>query len=88
MKIDVGHVIVELKNMATKLKNVPPGIVIEMNAIIESGSTAPISQSIMKKREKLELPLLPKPDMNEIQRLMSAMGVTNRLEQLKEVTSE
>ena len=88
MKIDVGHVIVEMKNMASKLMNVPPGIIAEMNAILESGSTAPISQSILMKREKLELPVLPKPDMNEIQRLMNAMGVTNRLEELKEVTSE
>ncbi|MHA2344996.1 MAG: 4Fe-4S dicluster domain-containing protein [Candidatus Hodarchaeales archaeon] len=78
----------ELKNMAAKLNNVPPGIITEMDAILESGSTAAISQSILKKREKLELPILPKPDMNEIQKLMDAMGVTNQLRKLKEVTSE
>ncbi|MHA1947996.1 MAG: 4Fe-4S dicluster domain-containing protein [Candidatus Hodarchaeales archaeon] len=87
-EIDVGHIIVELKNMAAKLNNVPPGIITEMDAILESGSTAAISQSILKKREKLELPILPKPDMNEIQKLMDAMGVTNQLRKLKEVTSE
>ncbi len=87
-EIDVGHIIVELKNMAAKINNVPPGIITEMDAILESGSTAVISQSILKKREKLELPILPKPDMNEIQKLMDAMGVTNQLRKLKEVTSE
>jgi len=59
-----------------------------MGAILDSGSTAAISQSIMKKREKLELPILPRPDMDEIQKLMDAMGTTSQLKRLKEVTSE
>ena len=87
-EIDVGHIIVAMKNMAVKLKYAPPGIIAEMDAIIESGSTAAISQSIMKKREKLELPELPKPDMDEIQKLMEVMGVTSQLKELKEVTTE
>ncbi len=86
--IDVGHVIVEMKNMAAKLNNVPPGIIAEMGSILESGSTTAISQSILKKREKLELPILPKPDMDEIQKLMDVMGATNHLKELEEVTSE
>ncbi len=86
--IDVGHVIVKMKNMAVKLNIVPPDILTEMDAILESGSTAAISQSILKKREKLELPILPKPDMSEIQKLMDAMGTTSQLKNLKEVTSE
>ena len=86
--IDVGHVIVALKNMASMINNAPPGIIAEMDAILESGSTAAISQSILKKREKLELPELPKPDMGEIQKLMDAMGATKHLKELKEVTSE
>jgi heterodisulfide reductase subunit C len=87
-EIDVGHVIVAMKGMAAKLNNAPAGIIAEMDAILESGSTAAISQSIMKKREKLELPVLPKPDMDEIQKLMESMGVPNHLKELKEVTSE
>ena len=87
-EIDVGHVIVEMKNMAVKMNNVPPGIIAEMDAILDSGTTAAISQSILKKREKLELPILPKPDMDEIQKLMGAMGTMNHIKKLKEVTSE
>ena len=82
--IDIGHVITELKNLAVKLRNVPPGIVGEMEAILETGTTAAISQSILKKRERLELPELPKADLDEIQKLMEATGVVESLSHIKE----
>lgn len=82
--IDVGHVITELKNLAVKMKNAPPGIAAEMNAILETGSTAAVSQSILKKREKLELPELPKPDLNEIQKILEVTGAIDKLNKLKE----
>ena len=85
--IDIGHVITELKNLAVKLRNVPPGIVAEMEAILKTGTTAAISQSILKKRERLELPELPKADLAEIQKLMEATGVVESLRGLKEATS-
>lgn len=85
--IDIGHVITELKNLAVKLRNVPPGIVAEMEAILETGTTAAISQSILKKRERLELPELPKADLDEIQKLMEATGVVESLRYIKEDTS-
>ncbi|MFX0121700.1 MAG: 4Fe-4S dicluster domain-containing protein [Promethearchaeota archaeon] len=83
--IDIGHVITELKNLAVKLNNAPPGIVAEMEAILETGTTAAISQSILKKRENLELPLLPKADLKEIQKLMEITGVAESISQIKEV---
>jgi len=83
--IDVGHVIGELKNLAVKMNNAPEGITAEMNAILESGSTAAISQMILKRREKLNLPELPKPDMNEIQKLLNVTGAVDRLNKIKEV---
>jgi heterodisulfide reductase subunit C len=84
-RIDVGHVIGELKNMAVKVKNAPAGITAEMNAILESGSTAAISQTIMKRREKLGLPELPSPNMDEIQKLLNITGAVKTLDKLKEV---
>ncbi len=83
--IDVGHVIGELKNMAVKANNAPAGIVAEMNAILESGSTAAISQMILKRREKLGLPELPAPDLDEIQKLLNITGAVETLAKLKEV---
>jgi heterodisulfide reductase subunit C len=83
--IDVGHVIVEMKNIAVKLLNdAPAGITAEMDAILESGSTAAISQSVLKRREKLGLPELPKPDTSEIQKLMDVLGATTKLKGIKE----
>ena len=85
--IDIGHVITELKNLAVKMNNVSPGIIAEMKAILETGSTAAISQSILKKREKLGLPEIPKADIDEIQKLLEVTGVTDQLHQLKEDTT-
>lgn len=82
--IDVGHIIVEMKNIAVKLNNAPAGITAEMEAILESGSTAAISQSVLKRREKLGLPELPKPDVNEIEKLMETLGAKAQLKGLKE----
>ncbi|UCE14718.1 MAG: 4Fe-4S dicluster domain-containing protein [Candidatus Heimdallarchaeota archaeon] len=85
--IDIGHVITEIKNLAVRLKNAPPGIVAEMEAILETGTTAAISQSILKRREKLELPELPKADLGEIQKLLEVTGVVESLSLLKEESS-
>ncbi len=85
--IDVGHVITEMKNLAVKVKNAPPGIVAEMEAILETGATAAISQSIMKRREKLELPELPRPDLSELQKLFEVTGASAKIKQIKEETS-
>jgi len=85
--IDIGHVITELKNLAVKMNNAPPGIIAEMKAILETGSTAAISQSILKKRQTLGLPELPKPDLNEIQKLLEVTGAINQLNKLQEDTS-
>ena len=85
--IDVGHVITEMKNLAVKVKNAPPGIIAEMEAIMETGATAAISQSILKRREKLELPELPKPDLKEVQKLFEVTGAKAMIDQVKEETS-
>ncbi len=84
--IDVGHVIGELKNLAVKVNNAPPGIIAEMNSILESGSTAAISQMILKRREKLNLPELPTPDLEEIKKLLQLTGAVDTLIKLQEVT--
>ena len=73
-----------MKNMAVKVKNAPEGIIAEMTAILETGVTAGISQSAMKRRVKLELPELPPPDLSEIQKLMEVTGVVAKLNSLKE----
>ena len=70
--------------MAVKVRNAPPGIIAEMEAILGTGATAAISQSILKRREKLELPELPKPDLNELQKIFEATGAAARINQLKE----
>ena len=73
-----------MKNIAVKINNAPAGIITEMTAILETGITAGKSTSALKKRDKLELPELPPPDMTEIQKLMEVTGVVAKLKALKE----
>ncbi len=82
--IDICHVINDMKNIAVKIKNAPPGIITEMTAILETGITAAKSTSALRKRDKLELPEIPPPDMTEIQKLMEVTGVIAKLNALKE----
>jgi len=82
--IDVTHVLTLLKNLSVKLKNVPPGIITEMEAILETGRTTAISQSILKKREKLGLPELPEPNLQEIQKLLDVTGAVAQIKKIKE----
>ena len=86
--IDIAHVITKLKNLSVRLKNVPPGIVAEMEAILETGTTAAISQSIMKKREKLGLPELPKANVQEIQKILEITGVVAQIKKIKEEVNQ
>ncbi|MHA2247820.1 MAG: 4Fe-4S dicluster domain-containing protein [Candidatus Hodarchaeales archaeon] len=71
--IDIAHIITNMKNLAVKVKNAPPGIMAEIQAIADTGTTTVISQSILKKRERLELPELPPTDTNEIKKLLEMM---------------
>jgi hypothetical protein len=73
-----------MKNLAVKVKNAPPGIIAEMDAIMGAGTTAAISQSILKRRSKLELPELPKANLDELQKIFEVTGAAARLNQLKE----
>jgi len=77
--IDVTHVLTQLKNLSVKLKDVPPGIITEMEAILETGRTAAISKSILKKRDKLGLPELPEPNLQEIQKLLDVTGAVAQI---------
>ena len=55
---------------------------------METGSTAAISQSILKKRETLGLPELPKPNLDEIQKILEVTGATKQLIKLQEDSSQ
>ncbi len=59
-----------LKNLSVKMGWVPPSVKKEWETVKQFGFTAPPSQSILKRREKMGLPTLPKPDLTEIQTLM------------------
>ncbi|MFX1517833.1 MAG: 4Fe-4S dicluster domain-containing protein [Promethearchaeota archaeon] len=86
--IDIGHVITEIKNLAVQMKNAPPGIIAEMEAIMETGVTAAISKGIMKRREQLELPELPPPNLDEIRKIFEVTGAAKYIKEIKEIKEE
>ena len=78
-EIDVGHIIAELRNISVEQGKATEGIVAELNAIKDTGGTAAISQSVIRKREKLGLQELPASDVGEIEKLIRVTGVSDDL---------
>lgn len=86
--VDLAHVLLELKNLAAKLKNVPDAILAEVKAILESGSTAETSQAILSRRKRLGLPELPESNHDEVMKLLDLTGVTESIKRLGTTEAE
>ena len=68
--INITTLLIQLKNIAAKEGYVPPSIKAELETVIANGVTTPPSQSILKRREKLNLPEIPEPNLEAMQKLI------------------
>ena len=78
--IDLSHVLIELKNIASELGASPQSIRDEVKQIWENGRVGEESRIINRRREKLGLPSLQNPDVSEIQKILEGVGFSNKLE--------
>ncbi|MFX1533971.1 MAG: 4Fe-4S dicluster domain-containing protein [Promethearchaeota archaeon] len=87
--VDLAHLLIELKNLSVDLKHAPKGIIAEIKAILENGTTAPISKAILSKREKMGLAKeLPRANQEEIVKLLDRTGVVESLNALLKTQEE
>ncbi|KKK69492.1 hypothetical protein LCGC14_2933480, partial [marine sediment metagenome] len=60
---------------------VPKGIIDEAS-MMKTGLTIPVAQSIIFRREKMGLPVLPKANTEEIEKILKASKFTDKLDSL------
>ncbi len=57
--VHVSHILILLKNLAAKEKNIPEGLKKEAAQIINEGLTVPVGDAILRRRRSLNLPEMP-----------------------------
>ena len=80
MGISLADILIELKNISAAEGTAPPSIVQAVESLFTTGIIAPGSTGVDRKRSQLELPKLPKPDSEHIERLFRATGAMEILE--------
>ncbi|MFW9991437.1 MAG: 4Fe-4S dicluster domain-containing protein [Candidatus Odinarchaeota archaeon] len=75
-KIDLSHLLIELKNWVIVNKNkLPDHLKAEMDMLLKTGNTQEITGMVAKRRKKLGLPELATGNMlEEVQKIMEASG--------------
>lgn len=68
--INITNLLIKLKNLAAKQGYVPPSFKAELETLIANGVTTPPVQSILTRREKLNLPELPQPNLDQMRKLI------------------
>ena|SRR3990172_1335508 len=80
--VELAHVFFKLKNWAVENKGpVPKGIIAEA-AMMKTGKTVAVAQSILQRRSSMGLPSLPQADTEEIQRILVSTNFQGKLDAL------
>lgn len=86
--VDITQIFYKLRNWAVEKKFwVPTGIIKEADSM-KTGTTAPISQSIIDRRFTLGLPELPKPNLQEIDKILNNTSFNKKLDYLLQLEVE
>ncbi len=77
--IEVTELLTLLKNVTTTMGVAPDHIYAQAKAVFESAKAIPSQPAIERRRERLGLPAVAAPDVNEIQTLMKNVGAEAKL---------
>ena len=72
--VQVSEILVILRNLATEMGNYPEHLNAEVNALMEFGLINPGSAAIQRRRKQLELPDVPKPNVENIKKVAEQAG--------------
>ncbi|MFX1511793.1 MAG: 4Fe-4S dicluster domain-containing protein [Promethearchaeota archaeon] len=72
--VDIVHVLIDLKNLTARRGKTPIGIFEEMKILNQTGMTQKITNVVLRRRKKMNLPEVCQPNINEIQRIMELTG--------------
>ena len=68
-----------LRNKSFRAGEAPEAYTMQAKTIYESGEAIPVQEAVERTREKLGLPKLPKPSLDEIQTIMKETGIAEYL---------
>ena len=90
MGVSLADILIELKNLSTAKGNAPFSVIKAVESFFTIGAIAPGTTGVERKRNKLGLPELPKPDPGQIKTLFEGTGALEILEKnlAKESSSE
>jgi len=82
-KVEPTEIFTTLKNMSTERGEAPPYYYTQAATVLEHGKAIPSQPAIERRREELKLPPIQKPDVNEIQKLLSSTKISNILSKIQ-----
>ena len=82
-KVEPTEIFTTLKNMSTERGEAPPYYYTQVATVLEHGKAIPSQPAIERRREELKLPPIQKPDVNEIQKLLSSTKISNILSKIQ-----
>jgi heterodisulfide reductase subunit C len=83
-EVKPSHVILALRNKATRSGDVKEHIREELTQIYATGWSIPLMPAIAKRRETLGLPLAPTSNIDEVRTIVRIMGLSRLVEDHKE----
>jgi heterodisulfide reductase subunit C len=78
-KVEPTEIFTTLKNMSTEKGEAPSHYYSQVATVLEHGKVIPSQPAIERRREELNLPPIQKPDIVEIQKLLSFTKISNIL---------
>lgn len=79
--VHVCTLIQYLRGLATSIANVPAELTEEMGRIREAGTTVVVSDSILRRRDEIKLPLLGERPIKDIEHIFKVTGMDQILHQ-------
>lgn len=68
-----------LKNQSMRMGLAPEAYISQAKMVMETGQAIPLQDAIARRRDKMGLPLIPKPNVKEIQKILKATGFDKKI---------
>jgi len=78
-KVELTEIFIILKNMSVERGEAPAHYTGQASTILEHGKAIPMQPAIERRREQLGLPKIMAPDVSEVQKILKATKLTEKL---------
>lgn len=84
-KVKIPHILILAKVRGLMAGNVPAAALDRARTIVSQGRSLPVSPPMLKTREKMGLPDLGTPPMDQIVEMLADIGIVSKLEKVESV---